>query len=44
LRSAILGGPALLEPVSFVMCRKMLTVIKRLAEGGAAWRSGARRH
>jgi hypothetical protein len=35
-RSAIVGGPTLLEPVSFVMERKMLTVIKALAESTAA--------
>jgi hypothetical protein len=32
LRSRLLGGPLLIEPVSFVMERKMLRVIKALAE------------
>ncbi len=31
-RSRLMGGPLLLEPVSFVMERKMLKVIKALAE------------
>jgi hypothetical protein len=31
-RSRIMGGPLLIEPVSFVMERKMLKVIKALAE------------
>jgi hypothetical protein len=35
-RSGLVGGPWLLEPVSFVMERKMLTVIKALAESTAA--------
>ena len=32
LRSKLMGGQLLLEPISFVMERKMLTVIKRLVE------------
>lgn len=31
-RSALAGGPALLEPVSSVMTKKMLRVIKGLVE------------
>jgi len=33
-KNALAGGPALLEPVSSVMTRKMLTVIKGLVEEG----------
>jgi hypothetical protein len=32
LRSRLMGGPLLIEPISFVMERKMLRVIKSLAE------------
>jgi len=32
LRSTLMGGPLLIEPVSFVMERKMLRVIKELVE------------
>lgn len=34
LRSTLMGGPLLLEPLSFVMERKMLKVIKSLVESG----------
>jgi len=33
LRAKLMGGPYLVEPISFVMERKMLKVIKGLAEG-----------
>lgn len=33
LQSRLMGGPLLIEPLSFVMEKKMLRVIKRLAEG-----------
>lgn len=32
LRNALMGGPALIEPISFVMTRKMLRVIRSLAQ------------
>ena len=35
VRSALTGGPVLIEPVSFVMERKMLSVIKGLVEASS---------